>query len=190
MCGPTKQKSRISTIMIALARASLFSRKTSAASRSAPSCGTASSVPCIPSAICMSTAIALALRVANAGIEQRVADVGEQRPDHGRGSDDERHAEQHGIVARDGGVVVEQPHPRVVEDLLTDQRPSEDERQRDAGERDDRDERVAEDVAIRDALRRRTLRPGGADIVLQQILERRRPDVAAEERDRDEYDRR
>ncbi len=118
-----------------------------------------------------------------------VADVGEQRPEHGRRADDHDHPEQHRVVTAHRRVEEQEPHPRVVEDLLGDQRPGEDERQAQPEQRHDRPERVAQQVAEHDPLGRRALRARGADVVLQQVLERRGAHVAREDRHAHQHDR-
>ena len=99
--------------------------------------------------------------------------------------DHERHAEQRREVLAEGGIHGQESHTRVVEHAFGDDGSAHDGAQRQAQQRDDRDDGVAQPMDVEHSPRGGALGPGRADEVLCHRLHHGRPHVAAERGDAD-----
>src|SRR6202034_3320683 len=127
--GPAKQNRAMRLTSPSPVMASRFRANADSAGRQVPRCarfwpalgGPAPASPAPPSASRSVPLVpASSAAIADPGVEDSVGNVGRQVADHRGDADDEGGAEQHREVVGGGGLVKEQPHPRVVEDLLGD----------------------------------------------------------------------
>src|SRR5579883_266237 len=119
-------------------------------------------------------------------IDQRDGDVGEEiAEDYDEGADhQDRHEDR--IIAHAERVDEEQAHAGPAEDGLRNQGAADQQRQLQAGERDQRRKAGAQRMIQQDARSLQALGLSGADIILVQNVQHRGPRIAAPLRDKDE----
>src|SRR6266566_4219715 len=113
-------------------------------------------------------------------IDQAVREIGDQVGDEREGGDDDEVTHDDRVVALEDRLDHELPHAGNGEDRLDDHAAADEAGEREAEDRDDREQRVAERVLADHHALRKALGAGGLNVVLAHHLEHRLAHVARE----------